>query len=246
MKELNLFLALLMLSFINLNAQNDEQLDYKNNIKFNPLSAALFGNYEFQYERAISDNSTVSLALGLKLSGGVIKLNGFDSSTIKTDEFEFTGFSITPEYRWYFQKNATKRTGLYLGGYYKFKSVVDNINGTYTSSNTNTSAPIEADVDITAHTFGALLGYKVMVGKHLYVDITIAGPGYSSTKLEITEKQPLPAEFYVDLGTEIADNFDIISGFVDNIEIKETSSNSGGDSFGLPAFRYGFKIGYSF
>lgn len=246
MKKNILIILLFSLFFFKINAQNQEPLDYKNNITFNALSALLFGNLEVQYERAISENTTLSLAVGIKPSGGIIKVNGFNSSTIQTNNFEFSGITVTPEYRWYFQKNESKRTGLYLGTYYKFKRVSDDIRGTYTSSNTGTSAPLDVDIDITSHTIGALLGFKVMTGKHFYFDITIAGPGFGRSKLKIEEKQPLPAEFYIDAATEIIDNFDAVAGFLENIQIEETSPSSGDGSFGLPAFRYGVKIGYSF
>ena len=243
----NTFLILLcILSCKALNAQNDEQLDYKNNILFNPLSAILFSNFEFQYERSISNQSTLSLAIGLSPSSGLIRINGFDSPSIMTSDFEFEGIRIMPEYRWYFQNRTNKRTGLYLGGYYRFKDIGNNITGTYTSSSTGTSSAIQVDVDLTSHTVGALLGYKVMVGQHFFFDITIAGPGYSSVELIIREEEPLPDEFYADVANEIVENFNILADFIDNIEIEVTRSNSGEGRIGLPALRYGFRIGYAF
>ncbi len=189
----------------------------------------------------------MSLGVGIKPFGGILKVSGFDSPVIKTGDFSFTGFSITPEYRWYFQKNTKiKHTGLYVGGYYKFKSINDNISGTYTSQNTGTTSPIDVDADIMTHSFGAMFGYKIMISKKIYFDILIAGPGYTSAQLKITENEPLPPEFYVDVASELADKMDIVADVIDDIDINETSSNKGKGRFGLPAFRYGFKIGFSF
>ncbi len=101
-----LILSLLLLSFAGMQAQKTEQMDYKHNIQFNPIDAVLFGNFKLKYERAITENSTVILGIGLKPSDGLLKISGLDSETIKTDDFKFTGISIVPEYRWYFQKKS--------------------------------------------------------------------------------------------------------------------------------------------
>ncbi len=241
-----LILSLSLLSFAGIQAQNAEQTDYKNNIQFNPIDAVLFGSFELKYERAITENSTVILGIGLKPSAGLLKIPGIDSETIKTDDFKLTGISIVPEYRWYFQKKATKRTGLYAGGYYKFRTLTDNIEGTYTSSNTGTTSPLGLDARFTTHSIGAVFGYKAMLGKHLYVDILIAGPGYTSAKLKFTETKPLPPEMYDDLSTELEENFGLLFEHIKGIDINETDSNSAESKFSLPMFRYGFKIGYSF
>ncbi len=145
-----------------------------------------------------------------------------------------------------FKKKVKKRTGLYVGGYYKFRTLSDNIEGTYTSSNTGTTSPLELDTRFTTHSIGAVFGYKAMLGKHLYVDILIAGPGYSSAKLNFTENKPLPPEMYADLAVELVDNFDLLFDYIKDIDINETDSNSAESKFSFPMFRYGFKIGYSF
>ncbi|MBS9767915.1 MAG: DUF3575 domain-containing protein [Flavobacteriaceae bacterium] len=247
MKKTLLLLSFLF-PFMLLQAQEKEVFDYKNNIQFNPIDAVLFGSFELKYERAISEKSTILLGVGLKPSAGLLKIKGFDSPRMKTDDFGFTGFAITPEYRWYFQKNTkTKRTGLYVGGYYRFKNHSNAFKGTYTSGTTGTSSPIDADLGMKTHTIGAVFGYKVMLGEHFYCDILIAGPGYTSAKVNITENKPLPDEFYIDAGTVVLENFDSVVGLVKHIDVEKVRKVlEGNGSIGLPAFRYGFKIGYSF
>ncbi len=241
-------LCCLLCSFAFLYAQEKQDFNYKNNIQINPVDAVLFGSFELKYERAITENSTILLGVGLKPSAGLLKVKGFDSPTIKSNDLGFTGFAITPEYRWYFQKNTkTKRTGLYVGGYYRFKNHTNKLKGTYTSSNTHTTAPLDVELGMKTHTIGAVFGYKVMLNKRLYVDILIAGLGYSSLKAKITENKPVPDEFYADAGTVILENFDSVIGLVKDIDVeKVTKLLQGKGSIGLPAFRYGIKIGYSF
>ncbi len=185
--------------------------------------------------------------MGLKPLGGLIKIPGFDSPTIKTSDFELKGFSFTPEYRWYFQKDTkVKRTGFYIGAYYRYKNLNCAITGDYTSSITETTSPIDIDAGISTHSAGAVLGYKVMLYKNFYVDILIAGPGYSYYNLKITENKPLPTEFYIDATDKVLNNLDVVSWVVNNVNLEENGNSVGKGGFYLPAFRYGFKIGYSF
>ncbi len=135
-----------------------------------------------------------------------------------------------------------------MGGYYRFKNYSSNLNGTYTSSKMATSSPMDIELGMQTHTIGAVLGYKVMLGKQLYIDILIAGPGYTSLKTDITENKPLPPEFYADAGAVVLENYDTVLNLVKDVDADEITNllNSKKSSIGLPAFRYGFKIGFSF
>ncbi len=240
-------LIILLLPFFNVKAQESISNNCKNSIQFNPIDAFLFTNFELAYERAITSNMTVSLGLGVKPSGGLLTIKGFDSPTIKTNDFAFKGFVITPEYRWYFQKQSSSRTGFYLGAYYRFKNYNNNFKGIYTSSNTKTSAPLDFGLNMKMHTLGLMLGYKTMFNKHLYLDILIGGPGYTVAKINIEEHQPLPDEFFIDAAKTVIDNYESVYGLIKKIDLEELAKILEGDiKFGLPAFRYGFKIGYSF
>ncbi len=246
MKKTLLLLSFLF-PFMLLQAQEKEVFHYKNNIQFNPIDAFLFGSLDFQYERAITENTTLSFILGIKPYGGLLTINGFDSPTIKTNDLKFTGYTFTPEYRWYFQKERkSKRTGFYVGAYYRFRNFDNDVKGTYTSSISRTSSPIDVSVNLKTHSLGAMLGYKVMFNKHFYCDILILGLGYGSANLDFIERKPLPEEFYLDVSAKIMENLDIISEIVEDIEINKTNENKGQGSFGFPSLRYGFKIGYSF
>ncbi len=244
MKQRILFFTMLLLPFIGLQAQITGN---KHSFQVNPVDAVLFGSIDLQYERAITDRTTLSLTLGLKPTGGLFKIKGFDSPTMKTNDFEFTGFTFTPEYRWYFQRGLrNERTGLYLGGYYRYRSFNNEMKGTYTSSITKTSAPLDVDMSLRTHSFGAMFGYKVMIGKGFYCDILILGLGYTNATIKMREQKPLPAEFYVDASEKIIDNLDLVAEIVENVDIEEVSEKKGKGKFGLPSFRYGFKIGYTF
>ncbi len=248
MKRKSIALVLFLFPFMLLKAQNADRPNYKNSILFNPFSALLFKNYRIQYERGIFDKSSLSLALGLKTPGGILKISGLNSPRVKTNDFDFGGYSIIGEYRWYFLNTKRKRSGLYLGAYYKFTNTGQNVIGTYNSLNTGKTYPIDMDVNIITNSFGVLLGYKFMLGNRFNLDFLIAGPGYSYLKLKVYERKAMPIQFYIDLASAMIENFDIdaVSDFIEDIEIHKLLPRDKSIGFSLPAFRCVVKIGYSF
>ncbi len=248
MKKAKLVFILLLLPFMLLKGQNTKRTNYKNSILINPLSALLFKNYRIQYERGIGDKSSLSLALGIKSSGNILKISGFNSPRVKTNDFDFTGYSLITEYRWYFLNTKRKRTGVYLGMYYKYTNTGQNITGTYNSLNTGKTYPIDIDAKIITNSLGVLLGYKLMLGNHFNLDFLIAGPGYSYLKLKAYERKPIPAQFYADLASAVIEDIDInvVSDFIEDHEIDKKLPRDKSIGFSLPAFRCVVKIGYSF
>lgn len=247
-KKTGQFLLILMLFSNFLNAQELTTKDdfiQKNHLMFNVLGGVVTGAWDITYERAISHRSTVSLGLGYK-GKGLFKISGLDSPTIKTNDFGFTGLIVTPEYKWYFQKRTKKYTGFYVGGYYRFKSLADDVMGTYTSSNTSTTSPIDLEVDIITNTVGVQLGYKLPISNNFYVDFLIAGPGFSAQKIKLKENKPLPDEFLVDVADALVDNFNAFEQLIENVNFEVIDIERAEAKFGLPAFRYNIRIGYSF
>ena len=187
---------------------------------------------------------TVGLSAGAKFSSGIFKISGFDSDRIKTDDFSYKGIKFIPEYRWYLQKTERSYTGFYVGAYYKFQSYSDDVKGTYYSASGETS-PIDVKAKLVSNAFGLEAGYKLPIKKHFFVDFVILGPGYSSNSLTITKNQPLLPGFYKDAIKELKNKYDFL-GQVGDKEFKDNGDNSSTVNFGLPAFRYGINIGYSF
>ena len=234
-----IILTLLLGSALGINAQESQ----KNHISFNPANLA-FGTLQVQYERGINKDMTVGLSLGTKFSSGIFKISGFDSDRIKTDDFSYTGIKLIPEYRWYLQNTDKSYTGFYVGAYYKFQSYTDDIKGTYYSTSGETS-PIDVKAKLVSNAFGLEAGYKLPIKKHFFIDFVIMGPGYSSNSLTITKNQPLPLEFYKDAIKGLKNKYDFL-GQIGDKEFKHNGDNTSTVSFGLPAFRYGINLGYSF
>ena len=238
-----LFFLLCSVSFSGLKAQEEVR---RNFIQLTPLGI-LFGNIDLQYERGFGKAFSGSIAISPKVSGGIIRVRGLDSPTVITTDFEFTGFHITPEFRYYILQTDQRYTGLYTGVYYRFKKAKDDIVGVYNSETTGTSSPIDVDVDFFSHTFGVELGYKLPIGKRWFIDFLVAGPGYSVGDFDITENQPLPPEFYDDIAAAIVDNYQALADWLRerNFDFEQRDKDAVGN-FRLPAFRYAVKLSFSF
>ncbi len=110
---------ILLIAFSLLILTNAKAQDAQNTIKINPLSA-LLGIGSVFYERKLNENS--SLQLGAAYTG------------LKLDDVKFSGFSITPEYRYYFNERAI--SGVYAAPYLRYQNfnVKDGTDeGTYSS-----------------------------------------------------------------------------------------------------------------
>ncbi|WP_026904972.1 DUF3575 domain-containing protein [Pedobacter glucosidilyticus] len=126
--------------------------EVNNTVKINPLSA-LFRIGSVFYERKMSDN--LSLQLGVAYTG------------LKLDETKFSGFSTTPELRYYPKANALN--GLYFGPFLRYQNytVKDDINeGSYTSFGG-----------------GAVLGRQWVYKSGFTLDLFF-GPSYNAGKIK--------------------------------------------------------------
>ena len=226
------------LLFVLLNFSLLLQAQEKNHIGIDPFSP-VFGTIQVHYERGINENMSLSLSLGFKASSGVFKLSGLETEKIITDDFNFKGIKIMPEYRWYFQNQGL--SGFFTGAYFKYQNYTNAIDGSYidNASETNT---IDLEGKIKTIALGLQLGYKLIVKKQFFIDFLIIGPGLSFNTFEIKENAPIPDGFYNDLSEAIS-NYGIF-GFIDtNFKI---DANQKSAAKMLPAFRYGIKLGYRF
>ncbi len=248
MKKNLLILSALILSLSMLSGQTLKH-DYKNSFAFDPIQPFVYGTFALQYERSVSRHSTLSLALGWKANGGLLKLDGFNSKTLKTNDFEFKGFELTSEYRYYLQQNVPRHTGLYAGAYYRYRGIKDALEGSYYSAITDSSSPLDIEAKFSSNAFGLMLGYKYKLSEHFRVDMLFFGPGVRMVNLNITKNKELPDEFMVDLVANINDYVDYIPDIINNVkdlDIRAIDDKTLETSFRLPAFRYCLKLTYTF
>lgn len=209
-----------------------------NSITIDP-SLPVFGTIQLQYERGITKNMSLSVSFGYKRSSGIFEIQGIDTDNIITNDFNFEGFKIIPEFRWYLQKKAL--SGLYLGAYYKHQDYKFPIEGTY-YDNAQNSYEIDLEGTVLSNAVGIQIGYKLMIKNRFVIDFLIAGPGLSFNTFELVENKPIPEGFYDDLSEAISQY-----GIFENLNTEfEIDANQKTDKILLPAFRYGIKFGYAF
>jgi hypothetical protein len=129
----------------------------KNSLKLNPLSAA-FGGVNLSYQRAVSEKSSLQLVTNY--------------SSFKFTSTSYSGFGLTPEYRFQLGKNATALRGIYVGPYARYSS--------YKVEDTE----LESKASMTSIGGGVVFGYQYVSRGGFTLDLFI-GPGYSSNKFKV-------------------------------------------------------------
>ncbi|THU34812.1 DUF3575 domain-containing protein [Niastella caeni] len=149
-----------------------------NAVKINPLSLFLAtGNVA--YERATGESQ--SFQLGLFYSG------------VKLSSLKYSGFGITPEYRFYFGGRAEAMNGVYAAPFLRYQN--------FKIEDTDT----KDKVTFSSFGGGALIGWEKSWDSGFMLDL-FAGPAYNSGTVK--------AE-----GTADEDNFNI-SGGIDGFGVR--------------------------
>ncbi|WP_298754581.1 DUF3575 domain-containing protein [uncultured Psychroserpens sp.] len=218
----------------------DDDLDFrKNHISVDPI-LPLFGTFQIHYERGIGINTSLGVSFGYKGSSGVFEVTQISFDRFDSNDLNFSGFKVIPEFRWYFQKRKSGLNGLYLGAYFKYQDASADLGGVYTSREDEVS-DILIDANLKSSVFGIELGYKWLLKKGFFIDLIFAGPGFSTNRITLTEISPVPQAFYDDLSEALQD-----IGIIDFIDPDFRVNGNQETKITLPAWRYGIKLGYSF
>lgn len=148
-RKLQISIALCLLTFGAAQAQNV--------IKINILSP-IVKTFNIQYERAINANSSVQL--------------GFFYTGFSAGDTKFSGFGITPEYRFYLSESEAPE-GVYLAPFFRYQSfkIKDDVT--------------VSEADFSAVGGGVIIGKQWIFKEKVALDIFL-GPSYSSGKVELT------------------------------------------------------------
>jgi len=174
-------------------------------VKFNMLTL-VGGKFAFEYERLITDRITVGATLNLRPNKGipfgstVKNLVDDEDMNVLIDNFKSSNFSITPEARFYTSKRGPFR-GFYIAPYVKYASYGASLpfdfdvdidyeeNDIY-----NRTETIPLDGSIRAFTAGVSFGVNFKLSRNIHLDWRILGPGYGSSKGNISGKMALNAD----------------------------------------------------
>ncbi|TNJ46597.1 DUF3575 domain-containing protein [Tamlana fucoidanivorans] len=221
--------------------ENTDVKKYKNEIGivFTDLAN---GTGLLRYERLLNNHFSVALSAGYKTENGLISFRGIDANSIKTNDFNYFGYKLIPEVRYYFKNTMIgSMDGFYVGAYVKYSDFKSDLNGTYVSED-NTNYDVEYDADFKVTSIGLMAGYKLRLSKRFFIDFLIAGPGGGHYNFKLVQKKSLPTEFYEKLNNALSEYgiFDFINS---DFEFKDVDLRS---KFSTISFRYGITVGYSF
>lgn len=207
------------------------------------------------YERVLSDNTALTVGLsgtlGFKrtITGSATTSSGQTES--RDADGRFTGFSITPGFRYYTAGDAPE--GFYLEPflrYFSYKISVEDYN--YERDLPGAGSEIvlvDGDGTLKAFGGGLIIGRQWIVADNFAIDLN-GGFGLASGNLEFsTEDEDLTAEEFADIKSEIENDLsDTSVGFLDDVVVTATdeSATINLDKALLPIIRFGLSLGYYF
>lgn len=242
---------LLLLPLMVFNILNAQQ-EGKNIIKTN-VTAYAFRNLNLNYERSINKTFSVSLGFSTITNGDVPIVKKYFEDQVDNEfkDIKMSMTSLTIEPRIYLGKNYN--SGFYFAPYYRYTKLKmgDMVyNFSYTdSNNVNREIPFNMSGDISANSFGLMLGAQWYFGtkKNWVLDWWIVGGhyGFSSGNVVGRPKSGMPLspedQEYI---LEEVNGFDIpIIKYDVDADSKEVRVKIDGPWAGL---RSGLSVGYRF
>ena len=187
MKKLSIYLGIIAISF-----QSYAQTE-PNVVKIN-LGSLIVKNISLQYERAISNKTSVALGVRFMPNTNIPFQSWIEDQVndpdVQVGRIKLGNFALTPEFRFYF-KEALK--GLYIAPYARYASYAMTAPVNYQSLLTTKTA--DFDGDIYSFSGGVLFGSQFMLSKNLVLDWYIIGAHIGGSSGELNFAASLtPAE----------------------------------------------------
>ncbi len=172
----------------------------KNNIIKVNLSALVFKNFSFQYERKISRSVTIAANVHYMPFSKLPFLSSIekaiDDPNVPVDKIRLGSTGVTPEIRFYVGRKGAFH-GFYIAPYANY-------------TNYKTDLPVDYDTktgifngNIKTTTGGVLFGAQWNLSKTVYLDWWIIGPAYGSGKGNLDLVTTLTPTEQADLRDEI-------------------------------------------
>jgi len=223
-------------------AQDTIVTEYKNNIKIN-TAALLFSNISLQYERKLSSHWTLVAGAGYRWGGTVPKALGLGNLIVNTDDTRITGFSITPEVRYYFNlcECGGSPSGFYAGLYGRYTKFYGDLNFNLWNGSEYYEALVVSNLRELG--IGLQLGYQFVFKQRWTVDLMFAGPRLSNYKFKADVDSDDVEALISAVEEGINEKRDWLG--MDPISIDPTSGDLEAQ-FGFKAFRYAVGIGFRF
>lgn len=251
MRKLFLLMLVTGITF-NLSAQKekadkekDEPAPAKNVVKINLFAIAL-KNISLQYERAIARKVTVAGTFRFMPKGSIpfkstfIKLADDPDTERQINNLKIGNIAFMPEVRYYLSKKGAFR-GFYLGLYGNIASYSADVVIEFDNAGTTEKIPMTGK--LTGITGGLMIGSQFKLSNKIYLDWWILGPGYGSSKGDLSGQKNMNALEQQDLRNELADLDIPLTEFTYNVNSTGATMNFKGPWAGI---RSGLCIGFRF
>ena len=233
--------------------------EHPHTVKLN-LFALGMRNLSMQYEFAFHKNLSVALGGRFMLPysydlGKALQGDAVDATGAKLGKFKFTGYAITPEFRFYPGKKVEHQAphGFYIAPYGRFANFAINTSITIPSDTASGFAGGPVDAKITYGGFGGglMIGAQWILKNRISIDWWIGGLHYGASKLTVSATGDLLSQ--VGGATNVKGSLEDLLD--EDLPINPSSKSIiiGGNSVsgsvsGIPfaGFRCGLCIGYNF
>tara|TARA_B100000809_G_scaffold142735_1_gene140226 strand:- start:782 stop:1546 length:765 start_codon:yes stop_codon:yes gene_type:complete len=221
-----------------------EQIRYSNIIKINTISLA-FSNLSLIYERGIMPRVSAGIGVGFKLKGAVPSLLDIDNTLITGDFDGITGFTITPEAKYYLRAcDPGKLEGFYTGVYFRYTNYKTGANFNHKPLSGSPQS-YHSDIRLREYGVGVQLGYQMLIKERFSIDFLFIGPRFASYKLGYKFDNPPSEAFLKDLSGAINEVIDRFGGDA-NVDIEKEGQAEANSSFSFVNMRFGISLGYAF
>lgn len=221
-----------------------EGVKYPNIIKINTLAIA-FNNASLIYERALAPRVSANIGVGYKYAGGLPRFFESEDKALQFSINKITGFSITPELRYYL-KTCDSRflEGFYGGIYFRYTQYTSNAEFDYIPLDYDPQY-YKADALLSEVGGGITLGYQILLWDRLSLDFLFFGPRYSFYNIGYEFDKGVSQEFLDDLSAKINTVIDRL-GIDYTVDLKQENESRASTSFDFSNIRFGISIGFAF
>lgn len=255
MKKYPVLLVVVLISTHILISQEDYQLEkylkrsegfkYPNVIKINSL-ALPFSNISMTYERALLPRFSFLVSAGYKYSGDEPQILNANNSTIIADMKKITGYSFTPEVRYYLKScEPHLLEGFYAGLYLRYTFMNTGVEFTYFPEVELQVEAYDADLALSEFGVGIQLGYQLMLWERFSIDFMFFGPRASRYDIQYEFDQEVTQDFLDELSdqiNEILNQFEIDY----NVQLEQKGGTKANARFTFANVRFGIGLGFAF
>ncbi len=228
-------------------AQDTKAQDRPNVLKINIFALPL-QNFSFQYERAFTHKSSLALGFSFMPSRNLpsVLTNADSSGTLK--RMTISGFSFTPEYRWYPGSEDGAPNGFYLAPYLRYAKYSLNSTVTYTDNTSGKTYANPVSASYGGIGGGLMIGAQWLIKGKFSIDWWILGAHFGSGNADlkvIGDFASIPANARADLKTQLDD---IAKSAKIGTATSEITNTSAGINWVGPfaGFRTGLTLGWAF